>query len=155
MKKKSKKPTSGVLVKGMDDLKVRFAKCCNPVPGDEIIGYITRGRGVSIHRLDCTNISDQENDGRFIEVEWDTNKKHKFVAEIQIEAADRAGLLKDITNVYTENEINATNLNLRVNKDKIAIMNISFEIGEAKELDDLIKDFKKIKGVIDVFRHKK
>jgi GTP pyrophosphokinase len=155
MKKKTKKPTSGVVIKGMDDLKVRFAKCCNPVPGDEIIGYITRGRGVSIHRLDCTNISNQENDGRLIEAEWDTSKKQKFTAEIQIEAADRPGLLKDITNIYTENNINATNLNLRVNKDKIAIMNMTFEISESKELDFLIKKFKKVKGVIDVFRHKK
>jgi len=155
MKKKSKKPTSGVVIKGMDDLKVRFAKCCNPVPGDEIIGYITRGRGVSIHRLDCSNISSHENDGRFIEAEWDTSKKQKFTAEIQIEAADKPGLLKDITNIYTENNINATNLNLRVNKDKIAIMNMTFEISESKELDFLIKKFKKVKGVIDVFRHKK
>lgn len=155
MKQPSKKPTSGVLIKGMDDLKVRFAKCCNPVPGDEIIGYITRGRGVSIHRIDCTNVTGQENDGRFIEAEWDHSKKQKFTAEIQVEAADRPGLLKDITNIYTENKINATNLNLRVNKDKIAIMNMTFEISETKELDFLIRKFKKVKGVIDVFRHKK
>ncbi|MDW7668078.1 MAG: bifunctional (p)ppGpp synthetase/guanosine-3',5'-bis(diphosphate) 3'-pyrophosphohydrolase [Bacillota bacterium] len=155
MKQRSKKPTSGVIITGMDDLKVRFAKCCNPVPGDEIIGYITRGRGVSIHRIDCTNISGQETDGRLIEAEWDHSKKQKFTAEIQVEAADRPGLLKDITNIYTENDINATNLNLRVNKDKIAIMNMTFEISETKELDFLIKNFKKVKGVIDVFRHKK
>src|SRR6056297_1915750 len=155
MKKKSKKPTSGVIIKGMDDLKVRFAKCCNPVPGDEIIGYITRGRGVSIHRLDCTNISGQENDGRLIEAEWDHSRKQKFTAEIQVESADRPGLLKDITNIYTENKINTTNLNLRVNKDKIAIMNMTFEISETKELDFLIKKFRKVKGVINVFRHKK
>jgi GTP pyrophosphokinase len=125
------------------------------VPGDEIIGYITRGRGVSIHRIDCTNVTGQENDGRFIEAEWDHSKKQKFTAEIQVEAADRPGLLKDITNIYTENKINATNLNLRVNKDKIAIMNMNFEISETKELDFLIRKFKKVKGVIDVFRHKK
>ncbi|MFO7888546.1 MAG: bifunctional (p)ppGpp synthetase/guanosine-3',5'-bis(diphosphate) 3'-pyrophosphohydrolase [Eubacteriales bacterium] len=155
MKMKNKKPTSGVIIKGMDDLKVRFAKCCNPVPGDEIIGYITRGRGVSIHRIDCTNISGQENDGRLIEAEWDHSRKQKFTAEIQVESADRPGLLKDITNIYTENKINATNLNLRVNKDKIAIMNMTFEISETKELDFLIKKFRKVKGVINVFRHKK
>ena len=155
MKTKNKKPTSGVIIKGMDDLKVRFAKCCNPVPGDEIIGYITRGRGVSIHRLDCTNISGQENDGRLIEAEWDHSRKQKFTAEIQVESADRPGLLKDITNIYTENKINTTNLNLRVNKDKIAIMNMTFEISETKELDFLIKKFRKVKGVINVFRHKK
>ncbi len=153
--KKSKAPTSGVIIKGLDNIKVRFSKCCSPVPGDEIVGYITRGRGVSVHRADCTNISTTDKDARFIEVEWDNQKTINFTAEIQIEAVDRPGLLQDITGAYTEFKVNATHLNLRVNKEKIAIMNITFEIKESKELNDLIKKFKKIDGVIDVYRYKK
>lgn len=153
--KKSKAPTSGVIIKGLDNIKVRFSKCCSPVPGDDIVGYITRGRGVSVHRADCTNISATDKDARFIEVEWDNSKTINFTAELQIEAVDRPGLLQDITGAYTEFKVNATHLNLRVNKDKIAVMNITFEIKESKELNDLIKKFKRIDGVIDVYRYKK
>lgn len=153
--KKTKVPTSGVIIKGLDNIKVRFSKCCSPVPGDEIVGYITRGRGVSVHRSDCTNISATEKDARFIEVEWDNSNNLNFTAEIQIEAVDRPGLLQDITGTYTDFKVNATHLNLRVNKDKIAIMNIIFEIKESKVLNDLIKKFKRINGVIDVYRYKK
>ncbi|SHI68057.1 GTP pyrophosphokinase [Dethiosulfatibacter aminovorans DSM 17477] len=153
--RKSKAPTSGVIIKGLDNIKVRFSKCCSPVPGDEIVGYITRGRGVSVHRADCTNISAADKDARFIEVEWDNSKSISFTAELQIEAVDRPGLLQDITGAYTEFKVNATHLNLRVNKDKIAVMNITFEIKESRELNDLIKKFKRIDGVIDVYRYKK
>ncbi|HAE42137.1 MAG TPA: (p)ppGpp synthetase, partial [Clostridiales bacterium] len=148
-------PTSGVIIQDVDNIKIRFSKCCSPVPGDEIVGYITRGRGVSIHRADCTNIVSAEKDGRFIEVEWDTGNKMTYTAEIQIESVDRPGLLQDITNVYTALKVNAINLNLRVNKDKIAIMNMTFEIKESKDLAELIKRFKKIDGILDVYRYKK
>lgn len=148
-------PTSGVIIQDVDNIKIRFSKCCSPVPGDEIVGYITRGRGVSIHRADCTNIVAAEKDGRFIEVEWDTGNKMTYTAEIQIESVDRPGLLQDITNVYTALKVNAINLNLRVNKDKIAIMNMTFEIKESKDLAELIKRFKKIDGILDVYRYKK
>ncbi|MDP3387408.1 MAG: bifunctional (p)ppGpp synthetase/guanosine-3',5'-bis(diphosphate) 3'-pyrophosphohydrolase [Eubacteriales bacterium] len=148
-------PTSGVIIQDVDNIKIRFSKCCSPVPGDEIVGYITRGRGVSIHRADCTNIVAAEKDGRFIEVEWDTGNKMTYTAEIQIESVDRPGLLQDITNVYTALKVNAINLNLRVNKDKIAIMNMTFEIKESKDLAELIKRFKKIDGMLDVYRYKK
>ena len=153
--RKTKTPTSGVIIKGLDNIKVRFSKCCSPVPGDDIVGYITRGRGVSVHRSDCTNIASTDKDARFIEVEWDNSKTISFTAELQIEAVDRPGLLQDITGTYTEFKVNATHLNLRINKDKIAVMNITFEIKESKELNDLIKKFKRIDGVIDVYRYKK
>ncbi|HZK72042.1 MAG TPA: bifunctional (p)ppGpp synthetase/guanosine-3',5'-bis(diphosphate) 3'-pyrophosphohydrolase, partial [Clostridia bacterium] len=153
--KKKSPPTSGVIIKGVDNIKVRFSKCCSPVPGDDIVGYITRGRGVSVHRSDCTNITSTDEEARFIEIEWDTGNKLTFTAEIQIEAADRPGLLQDITNAYTNLKLSATHLNLRVNKEKVAVMNISFEIKESKELNDLIKKFKKIDGIIDVYRYKK
>lgn len=148
-------PTSGVVIKGVDNVKVRFSKCCNPVPGDEILGFITRGRGVSIHRADCTNVSDLASEGRIIDVEWDESKKISFSSEIQIKALDRPGLLQEISNTYTSANLSATSLNLRINKDKIAIMDITLEIKETKQLIDLIKKMKRVEGIIDVYRTKK
>lgn len=151
------KHASGVIIKGIDNVKVRFSKCCNPVPGDAIVGYITRGRGVSVHTADCTNIHDlngNENQ-RFIEVEWDTGKKATFVSELQIKALDRNRLLQDITNLYTDAKLNAISLNLRINKEKVAIVDIGFEINETKQIEDLIKKLKKLDGVLEVYRNKK
>jgi GTP pyrophosphokinase len=151
------KHASGVIIKGIDNVKVRFSKCCNPVPGDAIVGYITRGRGVSVHTADCTNIHDlngNENQ-RFIEVEWDTGKKATFISELQIKALDRNRLLQDITNLYTDAKLNAISLNLRINKEKVAIVDIGFEINETKQIEDLIKKLKKLDGVLEVYRNKK
>ncbi|MBP1925009.1 GTP pyrophosphokinase [Sedimentibacter acidaminivorans] len=154
---KSDKHASGVVIKGVDNIKIRFSKCCNPVPGDAIVGFITRGRGVSVHRADCTNIHDLNGseDERFIEVEWDTGKQVTFVSELQIKALDRPKLLQDLTGLYAEAKLNATSLNLRINKEKIAIIDIAFEINETKQLVDLIKKIKKLDGVLEVFRTKK
>ena len=151
------KHASGVIIKGIDNIKVRFSKCCNPVPGDAIVGYITRGRGVSVHRADCTNIHDltDSEDQRFIEVEWDTGKQATFISELQIKALDRPKLLQDITNLYSEAKLNAVSLNLRINKEKIAIVDIGFEITETKQIEDLIKKIKKLNGVLEVYRNKK
>jgi len=154
---KSEKHASGVVIKGIDNVKIRFSKCCNPVPGDAIVGFITRGRGVSVHRADCTNIHDlnDSEDERFIEVEWDIDKKVTFISELQIKALDRPKLLQDLTGLYAEAKLNATSLNLRINKEKIAIIDISFEINETKQLLDLIKKIKKLDGVLEVYRTKK
>ncbi|MGD9569284.1 MAG: bifunctional (p)ppGpp synthetase/guanosine-3',5'-bis(diphosphate) 3'-pyrophosphohydrolase [Sedimentibacter sp.] len=154
---KVEKHASGVIIKGIDNVKIRFSKCCNPVPGDAIVGYITRGRGVSVHRADCTNIHDLNGseDQRFIEVEWDTGKKATFISELQIKALDRNRLLQDITNLYTDAKLNAVSLNLRINKEKIAIVDIGFEINETKQIEDLIKKIKKLDGVLEVYRNKK
>ena len=154
---KSEKHASGVVIKGVDNVKIRFSKCCNPVPGDAIVGFITRGRGVSVHRADCTNIHDlnDSEEQRFIEVEWDMGKKVTFVSELQIKALDRPKLLQDLTGLYAEAKLNATSLNLRINKEKIAIIDISFELNETKQLLDLIKKIKKLDGVLEVFRTKK
>lgn len=155
--KKSDKHASGVVMKGVDNIKIRFSKCCNPVPGDAIVGFITRGRGVSVHRADCTNIHDLNGseDERFIEVEWDMGKQATFISELQIKALDRPKLLQDLTGLYAEAKLNATSLNLRINKEKIAIIDIAFEINETKQLVDLIKKIKKLDGVLEVFRTKK
>jgi GTP pyrophosphokinase len=149
--------TSGVIIKGIDNIKVRFSKCCNPVPGDAIVGYITRGRGVSIHRADCTNIHDLSDsvDKRFIEVQWDNKEKATFISELQIKALDRPKLLQDITSLYVDAKLNAVSLNLRINKEKVAIVDIGFEINDIKQIEDLIKKMKKLDGVLEVYRNKK
>jgi len=151
------KHASGVIIKGIDNVKVRFSKCCSPVPGDAIVGYITRGRGVSVHRADCTNIHDltDSEDQRFIEVEWDYGKKATFVSELQIKALDRPRLLQDLTALYAEAKLNAVSLNLRITKDKVAIVDIGFEINETKQIEDLMKKIKKLDGVLEVYRNKK
>lgn len=154
---KAEKHASGVVIKGVDNIKIRFSKCCNPVPGDAIVGYITRGRGVSVHRADCTNIHDLNDsaDQRFIEVEWDGGKQATFISELQIKALDRPKLLQDITALYGEVKLNAVSLNLRITKEKIAILDIGFEINETKQIEDLIKKIKKLNGVLEVYRNKK
>ena len=151
------KHASGVIIKGIDNIKIRFSKCCNPVPGDAIVGYITRGRGVSVHRADCTNIHDlsDSEDQRFIEVQWDYKEKATFISELQIKALDRPRLLQDITSMYVDAKLNAISLNLRINKEKIAIADIGFEINETKQIEDLIKKLKRLDGVLEVYRTKK
>ncbi|HSH35808.1 bifunctional (p)ppGpp synthetase/guanosine-3',5'-bis(diphosphate) 3'-pyrophosphohydrolase [Schnuerera sp.] len=150
--KRNKKFTQGISIKGVDNIKVRFSKCCNPVPGDEIIGYITRGRGVSIHRKDCPNISFVDGNERFIEVFWDTDEKAEYPAEIQIKGTDRPGLLTEITQRITEAELSLLSLNARTNKERLAIINMILEIKDIDQLRDLMKKIKKLKGVIDVYR---
>lgn len=149
---KNYKFTQGVSIKGVDNIKVRFSKCCNPVPGDNIVGYITRGRGVSIHRCDCPNIKDLGLDERFIEVQWDTDKRASYQAEIQMKATDRPGLLTDITQKLNESNLAVTSLNARTNKEKLVIINLTLEIKDIEQLRDLMKKIRKIKGVIDVYR---
>jgi GTP pyrophosphokinase len=151
--KKALKSTQGVSVKGIDNVKVRFSKCCNPVPGDEIIGFITKGRGVSIHRKDCPNIlADGENEERLIEVEWGNQKKASYHAEIQLRAEDRPGLLAEIALRINEADVGLLSLNARTNKDKTVIINITLEIHDIEQLKDLMKKMRKIKNVMDVFR---
>jgi GTP pyrophosphokinase len=149
---KNYKFTQGVSIKGVDNIKVRFSKCCNPVPGDKIVGYITRGRGVSIHRCDCPNIKDLGLNERFIDVQWDTDKKASYQAEIQMKATDRPGLLTDITQKLNESNLAVTSLNARTNKEKLVVINLTLEIKDIEQLRDLMKKTRKIKGVIDVYR---
>lgn len=148
-----KKQGQGVTVKGIDNIMVRFSRCCNPVPGDDIIGYITRGRGVSIHRKDCPNLEDNiESSDRLIDVEWDTSKPLSFQAEIQVRAADRKGLLSEVTRVITDSKITVTALNARTNKERLAILNLTVEIDNIEQLDRIMQKFNNLQGVIDVHR---
>ncbi len=150
--KKEYKPTQGISVKGVDNIKVRFSKCCSPVPGDEIIGYITRGRGVSVHRSDCPNVKNLDINERFIDVKWDTDKKTSYQAEIQIKATDRSGLLTEITQLLTDMKLTVTSLNARTNKEKTALINMTLEIKDIEQLKELMKKIKRLEGVIDVYR---
>ncbi|MBF8982124.1 bifunctional (p)ppGpp synthetase/guanosine-3',5'-bis(diphosphate) 3'-pyrophosphohydrolase [Lutibacter sp. B2] len=152
-RKKDTIGTQGVKVKGTDNILVRFSKCCTPVPGDEIIGFITRGRGVSVHRKDCVNIAnDQDALERFIEVEWVEGTQKSYQTEIQIISSDRRGLLSEVINMLSETKLTVTAVNARINKEKISIVNLTIEITDISQLDKLTKKIKSMQGVIDVYR---
>lgn len=152
------KSKSGIVVAGIDDVSVRFSKCCSPVPGDEIIGFVTRGRGVSIHRTDCVNMMNlSESDRqRIIEAEWETvqegNTGELYDTEIIIYAYDRMGILLDITKILTENKVTVTSINSRTSKQGIATINIRFGIRSAEALRDLTKKLRQVESVKDIER---
>ncbi len=151
----SKQYSSGIIVKGMDNVLVTLARCCNPVPHDPIIGYITRGRGISVHRTDCNNIAMlKKNDPqRFIEVKWDSYAPYKFNAEIQIEAIDRTKLLRDITNVISEYDLNIINASTqRPNKNGFVRFRFVIEISNKYILKDIINNIRQVSSVYDVYR---
>lgn len=150
--KNTKVTSSGIKVLGLGDMAVRFAKCCNPVPGDKIIGYITRGRGVSIHRADCTNITNLGEPERIVNVSWAKDVKVNYEAEIQITAKDQKGLISNVSNLLSETKISVTAMNARSTKDGIAYVNLTVEVKSAEELDKLLKNIKKIRGVIAAHR---
>ncbi|HHY82322.1 MAG TPA: bifunctional (p)ppGpp synthetase/guanosine-3',5'-bis(diphosphate) 3'-pyrophosphohydrolase [Clostridiales bacterium] len=144
---------NGVKVKGIDNVMVRFAKCCNPVPGDPIIGYITRGRGVSVHRADCVNLADEFVDtNRLIEVGWVGEHKASYNAEIQIVARDRQAILADLTNAIAEIKINVTAINARTAKNKMVVININMEIHDTQQLEKVMRYLSRLKDVVDVYR---
>lgn len=148
-----KQSNQGISVKGVDNILVRFAKCCNPVPGDDIIGYITKGRGVSIHRKDCNNLADTTVEtNRIVEVTWELYQKSSYHAEIQIIANDRHGLLVEITNMISEWKVIVTAINARTNKNRTAVINLTVEITDIQQLEKIMKQFKKIPEIIEVFR---
>lgn len=152
-KKKKKLPENGVMVKGIENCLVRIAKCCNPVPGDDIVGYITRGRGVSVHRTDCHNVTDTiDGDNRLIEVSWYTAKNVSYNANITVMANDRTALLMDITNVIAEFKIPLKAINARTNKEQIAVMNLTLEITNTEQLEKIIKKIRKVQSVFEVTR---
>lgn len=139
-KEKEKKGKGGIVVKGIHDVAVRFSKCCNPVPGDEIVGFVTRGRGISIHRTDCVNILNfpANERARLIEAEWEQteNKDEKYSAEINIYAGNRKGLIVDISRLFTEANIDVRFMNSRVNKKQLATINLGLLYLVRKSLTD-------------------
>ncbi len=151
------KAKNGITVKGIHDMAVRFSKCCSPVPGDEIVGFITRGRGISIHRTDCTNIMalPEIERGRLMDADWEdmgNNGSGKFMADITIYATNRNGLLADISKVLTEKNINILSMNTRTSKDDVATLQTSFEISSREELNHVIDKLQTINSVIDIER---
>ena len=153
-KEKRKKNSSGVIVRGLDNILVRFAKCCNPLPGDEIIGYVTKGRGVAIHRADCPNckLDNELFSKRLVDVEWNNPKKSKFEGEIRILANDRKGILNDLTHMIAVQKININGINARKSKDGMTHINLLIEVNDISELTNLMKKLRSIPGVDDVFR---
>ena len=153
-----KKSKSGIVVKGIHDVAVRFSKCCNPVPGDEIVGFVTRGRGVSIHRTDCINIINlSEMDcARLLDAEWQqsggTAQDEKYMAEINVYANNRNGLLADISKALTEKNINILSLNTRTSKQGVVSMSIMFETTGKEELNRIIDRIRNIESIMDIER---
>lgn len=153
-KEEKEKPSeNGIIVKGIENCLVRLARCCNPVPGDSIVGYITRGRGVSVHRTDCPNVLTlPEGDNRTIDVRWAEKSKRTYMAEIVITAMDRSSLLLEIANIIAESKLNMKAINARTTKDNYDIIDITIEISDRTELDKLIKKLKNVENVLGVSR---
>lgn len=150
-------PKGGIIVKGMDDVAVRFSKCCAPVPGDEIVGYITRGRGISIHRTDCVNVlcMDEFDRERLIEADWaesPVQEANLYSTEIIIYANDSQGLVFALSKVFNEEKINLTGMNVRVNKQGKATVSVKFEIRSKEQLNKIIAKIRGIEGIIDIER---
>ncbi len=150
-----KNTKSGVIVKGIDNCLVKFAKCCNPLPGDEIIGYITRGRGVSVHRKDCINIKDLfQEEERIIDVEWCNTEKASYKVEIEIHSNDRDGLVADIAREMNNLKANMLLINSKISKERIVITQLTLEVEDLNKLNKVIKALRKIDSVYEVKRKK-
>ena len=154
----NKKSKSGIVVKGIHDVAVRFSRCCSPVPGDEIVGFVTRGRGISIHRTDCINIINLPSDERvrLIDAEWQQpegeGNKERYSTEIQIYANNRIGMFVDISKVFTERQIDITSMNVRTSKQGKATIIMTFDIQGIEELNRLTDKLRQIEGVLDIER---
>ncbi len=151
------KSKSGIVVKGIHDVAVRFSKCCNPIPGDEIVGFVTRGRGITIHRTDCVNVMNMSDldRSRLIEAEWqrpDTKVSEKYMAEINVYANNRTGLLVDLSKIFTERKIDLRSINSRTSKQEKATISLSFNVGSKEELNTLIEKIRQVESIIDVER---
>jgi len=156
-KAKANQKQPGIIVKGESNLLVRFAMCCNPVPGDDIVGYITKGRGVSIHRRDCKNVDHamKNEDNRFVEVSWGTPKGAEYVAEFQIKTEERDGLLSEVMALISNSKTHLYAINAKPNKSGISYIDIKLKIVTVDDLKDVMKKIKKVKGVQDVYRTRK
>lgn len=153
LKKQNDNP--GIIVKGVDNLMIKLAKCCNPVPGDVIIGYITKGRGISVHRRDCSNVRSlpEEEKARFIEVEWEDLKVGKsYEATIEVNAVDRKGMLSDISKVCEEMDIHLTGVNARTGNDNCFNLTLKLSISSTQEMDRVLRNLRNISGVLHVYR---
>jgi GTP pyrophosphokinase len=146
-------PNQGVLVKGSADVMSKMARCCTPVPGDQIIGFITRGDGVSVHRSDCKNVNSLRQE-RIVDVAWSEQSRGVFMVQIQVEALDRSGLLSDVTRVLTENHVNILSATVSTGRDRVALSRFVFEMADPSHLDHLLNQVRRIDNVYDAYRVK-
>jgi GTP pyrophosphokinase len=144
----------GVVVKGVSDIWVKLAKCCTPVPGDDIGGFVTRGSGVSVHRSDCSNFTllAKEEPDRLVDVEWAPSATSVFLVNIQVEALDRSRLLADLTRVLSEQHVNLLSASVTTTRDRVAVSRFSFEMGDPKHLGHVLRSVRSIEGVYDAYR---
>ena len=143
------------MLKGSEsaDVWVKLAKCCTPVPGDEIVGFVTRGQGVSVHRTDCVNLDGlRKQPERLVEVEWTQGANTMFLVQIQVEALDRSRLLSDVTRVLSENHVNILAASVNTTRNRVAFSRFSFEMGDPKYLHHVLNAVRRIDGVYDVYR---
>ena len=149
-----KKQSYGVTVKGLNNIIVRFARCCNPVPGDDIAGYITKGRGVSVHRKDCSNFKAivEKQREKVVDVSWGTEKGTAYVAELEVKAEDRMCLLSDVMLVITDSNLSLLSLNAKSGKNGVANINIQVKIDNIEQLKELMKKIRRLQGILDVYR---
>ncbi|HNP15613.1 MAG TPA: bifunctional (p)ppGpp synthetase/guanosine-3',5'-bis(diphosphate) 3'-pyrophosphohydrolase, partial [Terrimesophilobacter sp.] len=144
---------SGVLVRGAPDILVKLAKCCTPVPGDPIVGFVTRGSGVSVHQAECSNVASLvAQPERMIDVEWAPTAKNVFRVQIQVEALDRAGLLSDVTRVLSEHKVNILSASVQTSSDRLALSRFVFETGDTTHLDRVLNAVRRVDQVYDVYR---
>jgi guanosine-3',5'-bis(diphosphate) 3'-pyrophosphohydrolase len=144
---------AGVVVRGVDDVWVKVARCCTPVPPDPIIGFVTRGSGISVHRSDCRNVQELlDQPDRIVEVEWAPTQSSVFLVEIQVEALDRKSLLTDVTKVLSENHVNILAASVNTSTDRVAVSRFAFEMGDPKYLSHILNAVRRIDGVFDVYR---
>ena len=150
----AKRSSSAIKVEGIDDVLVKLARCCTPVPGDPIMGFITRGSGISVHRSDCVNADDlhTHQSDRIVGVKWLEGASSLFLVNIQVEALDRARLLADVTRTLSEQQVNILSAAVSTTKDRVAISRFTFEMADATHLDAVLTAVRSIEGVYDVYR---
>jgi GTP pyrophosphokinase len=151
--RRDRQGSSGILVRGDADVMAKLARCCTPVPGDPIMGFVTRGSGVSVHRNDCRNVEQLRLEPeRLMDVSWAENSKSLFLVQIQIEALDRGGLLSDVTRVLSEHHVNILSASVSTRSDRVALSRFVFEMGDANTLEHLLNAVRRIEAVYDVYR---
>jgi len=155
--KKNKSSSDGIIVKGIQNCLIRYSKCCSPVPGDQIIGYITRGRGVSIHRQDCINVAamhkDESERARLIDVSWENNTNTSYLSKLKIVCPDRDGLVLEVANIVNDTKVSLKTLNARSTKDCLGIVEITVEVTSTEQLNLLINKLRTLKDIIEVTRN--
>jgi GTP diphosphokinase / guanosine-3',5'-bis(diphosphate) 3'-diphosphatase len=143
---------AGINVTGVGDLYTRLANCCKPVFGDEIIGYVTRGRGITVHRSDCQNVANVDETGRLVQVSWGNEQREYYPVNVRLEAWDRVGLLRDITALVADEKVNATNVLTRVNDDRTVTVLMTLEVEGVQQLSRVLQKLEAIRDVYDVHR---